>query len=80
MKRGGLTRYFLKESYKRIRPVKRTRPHKKGWGSDWLSQPFDAVKRAPQLLQARALATQLQVEPSGLRQAVTLPRARDQRV
>jgi hypothetical protein len=53
--------------------------HKKGWKR--LALPaFDAVKRAPQLLQARALATQLQLEPSGLRQAVTLPRARDQRV
>lgn len=46
--------------------------------SDQLLRPLHAANgNVAQLLQGRALATQLQLPPSGLRQLVTLPRARD---
>jgi len=79
---GRVTGIYAAASYKRIRPGKRTRPsNTKGRGSDRLPQPLAFVSGVlAQLLQARALAVQLQLSPSGLRQAVTLLRARDQRV
>ena len=66
---------------RRPRKLRRVFDNKWGWSSDRLIQPpMLPIGSRPQLLQARALATQFQLEPSGLRQLVTRLRARDQRV